>query len=287
MKKIWKYSSSKLIVIASLNLLFQFKAMGQITLDAQIDSSAYPALWRMVQISETETKYFFPDTVNNTFNLLNMDFTPFITNIPIPDPWAWTTARHFEAYYITRDLFDCDTSNIEFVFAAPLSAVTPFRILRTDGTELFRLDSALAIFCGGDCGNGGSELISPITNTSAGAKLVLAKVNSGHEVDYIYSLCGTLPEVSINYNPIQPSFITLFPNPTSTILKFQVNLPDNINVYDLVIVDNTGKEVKRVQGNNLERIIYINVDDLNNGSYIYSLCTKNKNFSSGKFIISK
>lgn len=276
------------LILISLNLLLHFtNATSQITLDRQVDSSAYPALWRMVQISETETKYFFPDTVNNTFSLLNMDFTPFINNIQIPDPWAWTTAHHYEAYYITRDLFDCDTSNIEFVFAAPLSAVTPFRVLRTDGTQIFRLDSAIAFFCGGDCGNGGSEIISPITNTSAGAKLVLGKVNSGHEVDYIYSLCGTLPEVSINYYPVQPSYITLFPNPTSSILKFQINFPNNLNDYDLLIVDNTGKEVRKVHGNNLDRIIYINVDDLNNGTYIYSLCTKNKNISSGKFIVTK
>ena len=287
MKSISKFFFSKPVLFLVLTFMFQPKGHCQITLDAQIDSSAYPALWRMVQISATETKYFFPDTVNNTFSLLNMDFTPFMTNIAVPNPWGWTTARHYEAYYITRDLFDCDTSNIEFVFAAPTSAVTPFRILRTDGTELFRLDSAIAFFCAGDCGNGGSDYIPPIINTSAGAKLTLSKFNSGNEVDYVYSLCGRLPEVFIDFNNISSSYVTLYPNPSAGLLKFEINVPDNLNEYELAILDCNGKEIKRVMGKDLGRIVNLDAENFINGAYFYSLCTKNKKLQTGKFIINR
>lgn len=33
-----------------------------------------------VQISSTETKYLFEDTLTNTFSLYNMDFTSFLVN---------------------------------------------------------------------------------------------------------------------------------------------------------------------------------------------------------------
>ncbi len=277
MKNIWKY----------LFLLLNTSSTAQITLDAQIDSSAYPALWRMVQISPTETKYLFPDTVNNTFNLLNMDFTPFISNIAVPDPWAWTTVQHYSVYYITRDLFDCDTSNIEFVFAAPLTAYKPFRVLRTDGTLLFQLDSAIAFFCGGDCGNGGSDWVPPILNTSAGAKLVLSKFNSGNEVDYIYSLCGTLPNQVFDFPTISQSYVRIFPNPSAGLLTFQLNLPDNRNEYELVILDINGAELKREKVNVLSNTFSIDVKEYSSGSYVYSLCTKNKSYQNGKFIINK
>lgn len=283
MKNIWKYFVAFLVA----NLLKQSVCVAQITLVAQIDSSAYGFLWQMVQISSTETKYCFKDTVNNTFSLLNMDFTPFIANILVPEPWASFTPEYYEAYYITRDLFDCDTSNIEFVFAAPLTFNKPFRILRTDGTELFRLDSAIGLYCSGDCGNGGSDILSPITNTSASARMVLTKINSGNEVDYIYSLCGSLPMQVFDFSGISKSYVRIFPNPTAGVLTFQLNLPDNRNEYELVILDSQGKELKRENVNTRGRVFSVDVKDFDNGPYIYSLCTKYKIYQNGKFIINK
>jgi hypothetical protein len=282
MKKIWKH-----LVFAMVYLLSQAKCEAQITLEAQIDSSAWGFLWKMVQISSTETKYCFKDTVNNTFSLFNMDFSPFITNIQVPDPWASFTTEYYEAYYITRDLFDCDTSNMEFVFAAPLTFNKPFRVLRTDGTVLFQLDSAAGLYCAGDCGNGGSDILSPITNTSASARMVLTKINSGHEVDYIYSLCGSLPVQAFDFTGVSQSYVRIFPNPTAGVLAFQINLPDNKNEYELVILDSRGRELKRQNVNTLGRVFSIDVKDFDSGAYVYSLCTKYKTYQNGKFIINK
>lgn len=279
MKKIWKY----------LFLLVSTSSSAQITLDMQIDSSSYPTLWRFVQISPTETKYFITDTLNQTFSLYNMDFTPFITNIAVPDPWAWTSISHFEAYYITRSLFDCDTSNIEFVFAAPVASFgyEPFRILRTDGTLLFQRDSSFLVYCFGDCGNGGETGITSIVNTSAGTKMVLTSYASGNEQNFIYSLCGTLPTDVYDLTQQHRSYVTVFPNPTSSTLTFKINPPDNKNEYELVIVDNNAREVKREKVNSQNRNYVINASNMSSGTYFYSLCTKNKSYQSGKFILTK
>jgi hypothetical protein len=275
----------KLFIIITLGVFMKgHQASAQITLDRQIDSSAYGLLWRMVQISPTETKYFFADTLNQSFSLYNMDFSPFITNIPVPDPFAFTSPLHFEVYYITRALFDCDTSNIEYVFAAPQNGHKPFRIYRTDGTLLFQRDSSFAPYCYGDCGNGGSDGLPPIISTSAGAKLVLTSYTSGNEQDFVYSLCGTLPSDVFDFATMPNSYVRIFPNPTSGQLTFQINLPDNMNEYELVILDSNGREVRRGKTRDLNRNYSIDVRDFSSGTYFYTLCTKSKSYQSGKFI---
>jgi len=217
-----------------------------------------------------------------------MDFTPFITNIAVPDPWGWTNPNaNYEAYYITRALFDCDTSNIEFVFNAPQHNNLPFRIMRTDGTILFQRDSSFLVYCAGDCGNGGENIITSIVNTSAGTKMVLTSYATGNEQNFVYSLCGTLPLDVYELAQQNQSYVSVFPNPSSATLTFRINLPDNKHEYELVIVDNNAREVKREKVNSQNRNYVVNISDMSNGAYFYSLCTKNKSYQSGKFILSK
>lgn len=270
------------IVMMSMGLFYSTDSKGQITLDTTVIPlggwgwDAYP-----VQISPTETKYLFADTVTNTFSLYNMDFTPFMTNIAVPEPFAaWT----FQVLYVTRSLFDCDTSNIEYVYATPAGGTKPYYIMRTDGTQLFKLDSAIGYYCLGGC-LGLSDIIRPIRNTSAGAKLFLHK-GIGNQDVHIYSLCGTLPVEVFDFMNINQSFVKIFPNPTSNTISFQINLPDNINEYELVIHDNSSKEIKREQVNSRMEMT-IDVSNFSSGTYFYSLCTKNKAYQSGKFVLSK
>lgn len=274
----------KLFIILSLAVLVQSnKASAQITLDTTItplDGFGYD--FYTVQISGTETKYLFADSVTNTFNLYNMDFTPFMTNIAVPEPFAtWT----FQVIYVTRSLFDCDSTNIEYVYESSLGSNNhPFYIMRTDGTQLFKLDSAIGPFCLGSC-LGLSDVIKPIRNTSAGAKLFLHH-GQGQAVN-IYSLCGTLPEDVFDFTHLNQSFMKIFPNPTSSTLTFQITLPDNINEYELVVLDNNANEIKREKVGLGNDIHVIDVSNFSSGTYYYSLCTKSKSYQSGKFVLTK
>ena len=234
-----------------------------------------------VDISPTETKYLFEDTVTNTLSLYNMDFTPFMLNIAVPEPFGlWT----HQVLYVSRSLFDCDSTNIEYVYESPTIGTNTFYIMRTDGTQLFRLDSANGPYCLGGC-LGMSDIIQPIRNTSAGAKLFLQRPNTQNI--YIYSLCGTLTTDPLGINLRNNSYVTVFPNPTSHLLTFKINPPDNINNYELVIVDNNAKEARRekIEAGNDKYVI--DISGYNSGTYFYSLCTKNKSCQTGKFIITK
>jgi len=98
-------------------LLFAFQPIkAQITLDAIVEPLGIGYDFYTVQISENETKYFQADTSTNTFDLYNMDFSPFLTDIEVPEPFNITSAAPMQALYISRTLFDCDSTNIEYAY---------------------------------------------------------------------------------------------------------------------------------------------------------------------------
>jgi hypothetical protein len=273
----------KKILFALMSLLTIY-TKAQITLDYAFDTLAWGYTFKPVQISATETKYFIADTTSNSFSLYNMDLTPFITNIAVPEPFFYPS--YMQALYITRTLFDCDSTNIEYAFYSPSNRNKPFRILRTDGTIIFQKDSANGPYCYGNC-LGGTDAVKPIVNTSAGAKLFLQAANPNPAYNLVYSLCGTLPNEVFDFIQMNQSFVQVFPNPSTGSVSFQINPPDNMNQYELVIFDNNTKEVKREQVKFPSSKYQIELNNLKAGTYFYSLCTKDRAYQSGKFTIIK
>ena len=274
MKNIWLY----------IFLFLGTSASAQITLDTTITQiTSIGQDFYVMQISSTETKYIFEDTVTNTFSLYNMDFTPFMLNISVPEPFDnWT----FQVLCVSRSLFDCDTSNIEYVYEASTSVNKTFYIMRTDGTQLFRLDSVNAPYGYGSV-LGGTDFIRPIRNTSSGTKLFLQKHFAGQTTIYIYSLCGVLIEDTFDPAFQNQSFVRIYPNPTSSILSFRINPPDNLNEYELVILDNKGTNIFRERINYQNENYSIDIRNYSSGTYYYSLYSKNKLYQSGKFVLTK
>jgi len=260
----------------------------QITLDT-IAASQYGIGYGFytVQLSPTETKYLFSDTVTNSFSLFNMDFTPFMTNITLPEPIVTNNGSFYTVLYVSRSLFDCDSTNIEYAYSAPTNGFKTFYVMRTDGTELFHLDSANGPYCAGGCLSY-SDVIRPVRNTSDGAKLFLQRPYNFFGFKFwIYSLCGTLLEEVFDFTQSHQSYVTVYPNPSSTTLNFEINLPDNMHEYYLLIMDSEAKEVKREELNSRNNKYTMNISDMNNGTYLYSLCTKFKSYQTGKFILTK
>ncbi|MDB5283272.1 MAG: hypothetical protein JWO06_2347 [Bacteroidota bacterium] len=256
---------------------------GQITLDTTF-SCFLGYDFKPVQISVNETKWFFADTLHNTFSLYNMDFSPFLTNIALPEPFAMTSANAMQVLYISRTLFDCDSSNIEYAYYSPDGIGKPFKVLRTDGTVLFQLDSANGPYAYG-ANLGGTDLIRPIINTSDGAKLILQKSTSLQK--FIYSLCGSLPTGVFDFRDQTISYIKAFPNPASQTVNFKITVPDNMGVYELIIRDGNGKGVNHIKGYGANSEISIDVSNYSAGAYFYALATENRLYKSDKFIILK
>ena len=271
-------------IIAAFLLTLTISASAQITLDTIIDSTNMAFWFKPVQLGDNESKYYLADTANNTFDLYNMDFTPFLINIQVPEPFISNgpIPSIFQAIYITRSLFDCDSTTIEYAYEAATHSERTFYIMRTDGSQLFRLDSANGPYCFGDC-LGAQDWVKPIVSTSAGTKMFLQRYSG--ELN-IYSLCGNLPPLSSPaISTISPSFVKVFPNPSSGSTTFEIHPPNNSDEYTLVILSETGKEVSRKNVDSVSQLNNIEITNLKSGCYFYSLCSKKKSYQSGKFIV--
>ncbi len=157
----------------------------QITLDYSNDTLAFGGSgFLCIDIGENESKYISINRNTNSFSLYNMDMSPFMTDIMIPV--TDSIKDGFVVMYVTRTLFDCDSSNIEYVYSDPVTLYQPFRILRTDGTLLLYVDSARGPYGFGG-GTGGSITVRPIKKTSDGTKLFLDKIipGGGNRIDRV------------------------------------------------------------------------------------------------------
>src|SRR5689334_14495004 len=110
MKNKWIY---QFVLITAISFAHS-SSFAQINLDTTItpwDGFGYD--FYPVQISNTETKYVSLDTSSNTFNLYNMDFTPFMLNIAVPEPYYSPDSNYlYQVIYVSRSLFDCESTNI-------------------------------------------------------------------------------------------------------------------------------------------------------------------------------
>src|SRR4051812_23663929 len=108
----------KAILLMLVSILLGFASKSQITLDTivhpwnLIGYDFYP-----VKLAENETKYYVQDTLSNSFTLYNLDFTPFLQNITVPESYSPFT-KNMEVIYLSRTIFDCDSSTIEYAYTA-------------------------------------------------------------------------------------------------------------------------------------------------------------------------
>lgn len=156
MKKIWKY----------LFLLLTTSSFAQVTLEHTYNIQLGNWMY-YTDLGNNNYKYLAVDSYNDKFSLYNLDHTPFMLNIQTP---ISLLPSGFSVGYVTSSLFDCDSTNIEYVLTSTVPT-EPFYVYRTDGTLLFQKDSVVAFWCFG-CFGGISA--HPIFNTPAGAKLLLA-----------------------------------------------------------------------------------------------------------------
>jgi hypothetical protein len=276
---------NKLVLIILFGVLLQsYKSKGQITLEHILDSTAVPYFY-YTNIGNNDFKYVFLNQVSNSFSLYNMDMSPYLLNINIPAVGD-SIADGFGVIYITKSLFDCDSTNIEYVYENPYDTDHAFRVYRTDGTLLFQVDSANGPYYLGGGIYGGSNDFRPIANTSSGTKLFLQKYDSNNVPEIlIYSLCGNLENVNFDFT--NQSFVRIFPNPATMELNFEIVRPNNQEQFYLSIFDTNAGEQKKenilLNGNKYT----IDIRDYSNGIYYYSLSTKSRIYQTGKFIITK
>jgi len=272
-----------LTLLIAVSLMIPLKTNAQITLEHTLDST-WATKFYCTDIGNNDFKYVMLDASSNSFSLYNMDMSPYMTNIVIPSATD-SIAQGFTVVYITKALFDCDTTNIEYAYDWQYDVTKPFRVFRTDGTLLLQVDSANGPYCGGCFG--GTFYYTPIINTSDGTKLFIQKydINQIPEM-LIYALCGILPNNVFDFSN-DKFYVKVFPNPTSMELNFEVSLPNNQEEFQIMIFDATAKENKKESISIKQGKCSINVRNYDGGTYFYSLVSTTKVYQTGKFSLIK
>jgi hypothetical protein len=275
MKKIWKY----LLASAIIFLLAYSYAEAQVILEHQY--YIYKKNIYLINLGDNDYKYAVQDSTG--FSLYNLDHSPYLLNIIAPIP-LWRAPTYYQACYITKSLFDCDSTNIEYVVTNGIHG-SNFYIFRTDGTQIFERDSVTGSYAIGYYD--GSLIAQPIVNTPNGTKLFLQDNNSnGIDSEYIYSLCGTLP-ISISEVPLGTNYIHVFPNPSNGIINFQISQPNNLEKFKLTIYNSALQKVDEVCVDGKNYQLDTKQKALAADTYLFDLRTEFKVYQIGKFVITK
>ncbi|MEP7169348.1 MAG: T9SS type A sorting domain-containing protein [Bacteroidota bacterium] len=280
-----KQQLKSLTLLITLSLMVSFKTKAQVTLDTvYLSPLGEGNNFFVTNLGDNNYKYVMWDYYNCSFSLYDLNNSPYLLNIPIP-LIVCDSGSFYGLGYITTTLFDCDSTNIEYaMIGSGADPTKKFWIYRTDGTLIFSKDSATTNWCVGCLG--GSKVINGIENTPAGAKLFLFTIVAGQTVNYVYNLCGTLPE-EIKEIGHSGMFVKEYPNPSDKQFIFDVTLPNNYEDFELTIFDSSVHPVKSVSVTGTHTRVNIDPESMSSGNYFYSLHNKNKIFQTGKIILTK
>ena len=94
------------------------------------------------------------------------------------------------------------------------------------------------------------------------------------------------PESIVDYNSVDV-FSNAYPNPANNTVSFDYNMPYDVNSASVAIYNMMGQEVVRQDLNLGGSRADINVSDLNEGVYFYSLIVNNQTVKTNKFVVSR
>lgn len=218
------------------------------------------------EVAENDFMYLYFNLNSNTVDLHHFNHSHY-KSVSIPTGQN-QVLEHIG--YVTRGLFDCDSSDIEMLLLLRDTTFNyPYNksilILREDGSIVWQKDS---ISMG--TVTSATYYRTPIFNTPQGAKMYL--YNGAKAQSELYALCGTNPMSSSSVE--QPtSFINAFPNPARNYVKLSYQLAPGVNHGRLILTDINGNRVQEFQINQNFESILLDTSELAAGTYFYSVQT--------------
>ena len=270
-----------IVSIVVLSVLFMQLGRAQVVLENEYPSVSQ--LFTLVPIDSGVYKYVDVDHAYDIITLYNLDHSVYMT-IPFPAALQETMGTSF--FYFTRRLFDCDTSQLEYLVAYQNPNYDcGVSVYQDDGTLLFNEPDYTTV-------TPSFGLLGfyqgTVYNTPAGSKLVLRPCitsNLDFHLARVYSLCGTLPENILSQPDLDNNaFNSAFPNPTRNNITISYKLPEGSRKGELLIYDLNGKTVKQYTVTDAFSNVQLYFDALPAGTYTYGIKTESETIPAGKFI---
>ncbi|MBL7937230.1 MAG: T9SS type A sorting domain-containing protein, partial [Bacteroidia bacterium] len=233
----------------------------------------------------------------NVYNTNNTLYTSFA--IPTPSNISQSVG------YVSDNLFDTDPG-IEYYMTTyegtpPANVVNNFKIYNSDGSVLFRRDSA-SLYHNSGSGNGSSNFglfnSHPIFFDGTSTKMrILKQIAAGNNYKLeFYNLPGSLTcadcsngfveSVSSDADYGNGNGFKIFPNPASNEIKLKYSLGNNITAAKIKIVDINGQAMESFDVTSSFDSIYIS-DKYSNGLYFFQIIINDKIVHTEKIVIQK
>ncbi len=110
--------------------------------------------------------------------------------------------------------------------------------------------------------------------------------SDGHE-QYTFNVNFTYNPESVEDFSAANIFSNAYPNPANNTVSFDYNMPFDVNSASVSIFNMMGQEVVKQNLNVSASRVDINVSDLNEGVYFYSLIINNQTVKTNKFVVSR
>lgn len=262
----------KNIILLLIFWFFTTTLFSQITLEKSYASTYDGNISKqfgLVNLGNSNYKYYFINLTSYQITLYNLNHSVY-KNITIP------ISGNIVVSYISSSLFDCDTSDIEYLVTPAYSSTAKYtRVYDENGTLLFNEFGTLSNACQPVCNTTVPMVSYPkelIFNTPNGTKMILSYNNDSTKV---FSLCGTLTPVSVKEinNLNEHRILDAFPNPSSSSTTIQYELPNGVYKGEIDILNSLGQVLKTYQVDNQFTYITVPISSFATGTYFYRLKT--------------
>lgn len=257
-----------------------------LSLSAQLELvGTFDRVVRMIHLADDEPAIWISSLSDESMELYNLDLT-LIASIDIPIEYDGFAQYH--VFHVSRTLFDCDPSNIEYMvsYQSPDMSLAYVKVIREDGAILFDLpehtfhDNTTVM---GPPGWGPS-----MAQDENGVVFVFTNVNNVPTEDSpvtLYRSCGSIPcpcygvssegqGTGLTEFDEHRSSYNLYPNPGNNQFKLEYDLPEGYQRGELQLVDLSGRVVlQKPVGPSMSYII-VNTEGIAGGRYQVVLTTE-------------
>jgi len=269
-----KFHLKKLMFILAMLVLTAFRSHGQINFEYTFTgvSSSY------INLPSSGYKFYIMDVANNQCRIYNNDYSLWKTiNLSLMADYYLCDIQ-----FVTEDLFNTDNSiellYVSYNYNSTLDYYTyETRIVNETGTVLLSIPG------------GGYSAIYP---SESGSKLFVwvydysltpYTVNTN-----VYSIPGQYTSDLTNVQ--EEKLVSLqkaFPNPAVKFTTIPYSLPDYVKQAVLKLYSTSGVQLKSVRVDPSSDNIKVQIDDLQNGIYLYRFESHNYISDSNKLVICK